>query len=440
MARGTKKQEASGSGEADPEAAERKRLKRLAFSNNILSETSAKSSVHLNPSNIVLKHHGKDILKKSQRKNRYLFSFPGLLAPISGGKIGELKNLSSKNPILYLDFPQGQMKLFGTIVYPKNRYLTLQFSKGGKNVMCEDVFDNMIVFSDAWWIGRKEDNPQEARLEFPKELYEGQQVEYDFKGGAGATSVAIQSVSKTRVQRAEQQSPKTPNEDDLSDSENNTKDTKEVVPVRHSERTARKSYKFVELSSGDDSAERSPDLLEPEEKVAEVNAAVDHHSNVQKENPNSVVVDIDSEDAVESTQLSTEKKKSTPMSKSKKMSQFASATVSKEVSSSKRSSLVQSTLSTLFKKVEEKKSPRNAKKSPSSKVSSQKLQHAGSKRKIELDEGSRKKDKKIKDKDPGENIKAKGKEGEVEDNNDDDIDELSSGSENSNGSDEDWTA
>lgn len=36
------------------------------------------------------------------------------------------------------------MKLFGTIVYPKDRYLTLQFSRGGKNVMCEDYFDNMV--------------------------------------------------------------------------------------------------------------------------------------------------------------------------------------------------------------------------------------------------------------------------------------------------------
>lgn len=36
------------------------------------------------------------------------------------------------------------MKLFGTIVYPKNRYLTLQFSKSGKNVICEDYFDNMV--------------------------------------------------------------------------------------------------------------------------------------------------------------------------------------------------------------------------------------------------------------------------------------------------------
>lgn len=42
------------------------------------------------------------------------------------------------------------MKLFGTIVYPKNRYLTLQFSRGGKNVTCDDYFENMVgIFSYA---------------------------------------------------------------------------------------------------------------------------------------------------------------------------------------------------------------------------------------------------------------------------------------------------
>ncbi|KAE8671008.1 YELLOW STRIPE like 5 [Hibiscus syriacus] len=106
-----------------PEATERKRLKKLALKNHLLSETpvAPKSFSPLSPSKQVIKHHGKDILRKSQRKNRFLFSFPGLLAPISGGKIGDLKDLGSENPILYLDFPQGQMKLFGTIVYPKNR-------------------------------------------------------------------------------------------------------------------------------------------------------------------------------------------------------------------------------------------------------------------------------------------------------------------------------
>lgn len=27
-----------------------------------------------------------------------------------------------------------------------------------------------IVFSEAWWIGNKDENPDEVRLEFPKEM------------------------------------------------------------------------------------------------------------------------------------------------------------------------------------------------------------------------------------------------------------------------------
>ncbi|XP_043807873.1 DNA-binding protein RHL1 isoform X4 [Manihot esculenta] len=243
---------------SEPEVLERKRLKKLAFYNNLLSETPAKTNSPLNPSKLVLKHHGKDILRKSQRKNRFLFSFPGLLAPIAaGGKIGDLKDLGTRNPILYLHFPQGDMKLFGTIVYPKNRYLTLQFSRGGKNVLCEDYFDSMIVFSEAWWIGRKEENPEEARLDFPKQMFErqGQEDEYDFKGGAGAASVNKQVVHKSGFKYVEDESPDTELENDLSDDKNNLKDMKETAQIRHSGRTAGKTFKFAEASFGDDSVE-----------------------------------------------------------------------------------------------------------------------------------------------------------------------------------------
>ncbi|KAG5007436.1 hypothetical protein JHK85_025978 [Glycine max] len=422
MARGKakKKEEGEDTDVANPETLERKRLKSLAISNKILSETPARSSVHLNPSSVVAKHHGKDIIKKSQRKScRYLFSFPGLIAPIAGGKIGDLKDLGTKNPVLYLDFPQGQMKLFGTIVYPKNRYLTLQFPKGGKSVMCEDYFDNMIVFSDAWWIGRKDENPEESKLEFPNELYEGHQAEYDFKGGAGAgaASVVNQGVPRTNIQRVEQESPKTPTEDDLSDNEINLKDTKELVPVRHSTRTAKKSYKFAEISSGDDSGENSPELSDDEEKVVEVDTAVNDHNSsnilivslIQKK---TVVFDLDDEDDAPVDQPAKINTESASRSKSKEVSQSASASASTEVKSSNRGSLVQATISTLFKKVEEK------------------------------DEGSKKRARKTTDKDPGKKIKAKSKEDDVEDGDDDgdDIEEFSNASEDANESDEDWTA
>lgn len=312
-----KKLDHESSLEPNPEVTERKRLKRLAFGKGILAETPAKVREPLSPSKAVIKHHGKDIVKKSQRKNKFLFSFPGLLAPLGGGKIGELKDLGSKNPVLYLDFPQGRMKLFGTILYPKNRYLTLQFPRSGKNVMCEDYFDNMIAFSEAWWIGKKDENPQEAQLNFPNELDEGEVIESDFKGGAGAASVNKPDLHKSGMVYADEPSPKAEVEVDLSDDESNLKDAIEATPVRHSQRTAGRAFNFAEASSGDDSIESDADVSEGKENK---------------------VVAVDS-----------------------------SATKHKDRSYSDKGSLVQATISTLFKKVEEKKAPRNSRRSPSQK-------------------------------------------------------------------------
>ncbi|XP_059638559.1 DNA-binding protein RHL1 isoform X2 [Cornus florida] len=423
MVRGGKKE--VGNREANPEGEERRRLKKLALSKNILSEAPARACSTLRPSKTVTKHHGRDILRKSQRKNKFLFSFPGLLAPISGGKIGELKDLGTKNPILYLHFPQGQMKLFGTIVYPKNRYLTLQFSRGGKNVMCEDYFDTMIVFSDAWWIGRKEENPEEVRLEFPKELNEGQPVEFDFKGGAGgAAAESIKGVSKSVNRSVVQQSPKAEVENDLSDGQNNVKDSIEVTPTRQSKRSAGKTFKFAEVSSGDDSVETDADTTEGEEDKVDVGHPMRNYSPGKTENSCSLV-EIDNEDASMLTHNSGQVQKSA-----------MSVTKSEEHSHTNHTSLVQATISTLFKKVEEK-APRNLKKSPSSKVSGQNTRRADSKRKIgEVKaEGPRKKGKVTEGGKAGTRSTPRKKQLEVEA---EDIEEFSSTSKDTDGSDEDW--
>lgn len=338
----TSKNENGGITELNPEAEERKRRKHLAFSNNLLSEAPLKAFSALSPSRTVIKHHGKDILKKSQRKNRYLFSFPGLLAPITGGKIGELKDLGTKNPILYLDFPQGQMKLFGTIVYPKNRYLTLNFSKGGKNVLCEDYFDNMIVFSDAWWIGRKEENPKEARLEFPKELSEGTSVDYDFKGGAGMASDSKQGANKPATNYVEHHSSKVELEDDFSSEESlkdvvemTPKEGVEVTPVRYSQRTAGKAFSFAEASSGDDS----------------------------------VGTDGNKSDGEESSGFVTPENGNKAEARARASTQIHESAVA-ATKSTKR--LAQATISTLFKKVGGPKTSRTPRKSSSAKVSAHK--------------------------------------------------------------------
>ncbi|KAJ9546065.1 hypothetical protein OSB04_025772 [Centaurea solstitialis] len=304
------------------EAEERKRLRKLAISKNLLSEAPAKpssssssSSLSLNPSKTVIKHHGRDVLRKSNRKNRFLFSFPGLIAPVSGGKVGELVDLGSKNPILYLEFPQGRMKLFGTIVFPKNRYLTLQFSKGGKNVMCEDYFDTMIVFSDAWWIGSKEENPEELQLSFPEDMNTGPQTEYDFKGGAGSTSERVTDAHEP--------------EHEFSDDENDIKDLTHTTATRHSSRTSGRSLKVAGSSSAVDAFDLD----------------VDPKSDDGEENEIGASTISGRKDATE-TDVTKVSEQLTEISKS--------ATKLKEGSRSNQGSLIQATISTLFKKKEEK--------------------------------------------------------------------------------------
>uniref|UniRef100_A0A7N0TF57 DNA-binding protein RHL1 n=1 Tax=Kalanchoe fedtschenkoi TaxID=63787 RepID=A0A7N0TF57_KALFE len=377
MAKGSKKEANGGKAKSDLEAEERKRLKRLAVSKGMISDTPAKPSASLSLSKLVVKHHGKDIIKKSQRKNKYLFSFPGLLAPVAGGKIGELKDLGTKNPILYLDFPQGRMKLFGTIMYPKNRYLTLQFSRGGKNVMCEDSFDTMIVFSDAWWIGKKEENPGEARLDFPKELTGEQPVECDFRGGAGSTTLFKSGVNQHVPKFVKEQTPMKDLEDDSFKSENDVTEILERTPTRHSARTSNKSYKFAEASSNDASSASDDDISLIAEKKNEAKNSNMHESHADTKEP---------------------------LTQSKKVSR-SSSEVADGVPLNKRGSLIQSTISTLFKKAEEKGEPRSSRKSTPLPVVEQKSQRTKSSRKINVDDdetgGKRKKRKLMK----GTNLK-----------------------------------
>ncbi|XP_039125134.1 DNA-binding protein RHL1 isoform X3 [Dioscorea cayenensis subsp. rotundata] len=251
---------------ADPETEEKKRLRSLAVSQRLLRHSPANPSNPLQPSKSVLKLDGRDIAKRGQRRSRYLFSFPGLIAPLSGGKVGELADLATKNPKLYLEFPQGRMKLFGTHVYPKNKYLTLQLTRSSKGVVCEDCFESMIVFSDAWWIGLKEENPEEKRLEFPMEFKMGEHAGVDFKGGAGALPEEI-SDGNQPGKEYKAVSPNTVLEDDSQDdsyslAEKNTGNAMETTPVRQSGRTAGRTQNYAELSSGDDSIANDDEVTE----------------------------------------------------------------------------------------------------------------------------------------------------------------------------------
>lgn len=72
--------------------------------------------------------------------------------------------------------------------------------------------------------------------------FQGQHTEYDFKGGAGATCINKQCDQKNASIHLEARSPKPNLKDDLSDDEN--RDFMNVTPVRHSARTAGKTFKY----------------------------------------------------------------------------------------------------------------------------------------------------------------------------------------------------
>ncbi|EYU22295.1 hypothetical protein MIMGU_mgv1a008047mg [Erythranthe guttata] len=275
MARGGKKEVTSAAAAADPEAEERLRLKRVAFSRNILSQNPVKvgHTTALAPSITVIKHHGKDILRKSQRKNKYLFSFPGLLGPISGGKIGELKDLGTKNPILYLDFPQ--------------------------------------------------------------EKFTG----YDFKGGVGATSDGKQGSEKSALKSVERVLPKVYLEEDISDSPRDYEKLTEVTPTRQSTRTAGKTFNFAEPSSGDDIIGTEDETPEEEDTKIDTETRKKYAPTDTESSPH-IVFDVDNEDNARG---------------SPSLGQYKLTGNTKDPSGNGRTSLVQTTLSSLFKKVEEKK-------------------------------------------------------------------------------------
>eukprot|EP00891_Asterochloris_glomerata_P006405 jgi/Astpho2/6405/Aster-x0281 len=116
---------------------------------------------------------------------------------------GTLAALDSRNPVLYINFSEGRLKFFGTIVFPKNKYMVLKF--GNKDVLCEDVLENMIVFPEAWWVGTKEANPEEKQLPLPDSLvgkmrHEG--ISFDTQGPAGGDLHLHLCISGKRRARA----------------------------------------------------------------------------------------------------------------------------------------------------------------------------------------------------------------------------------------------
>ena len=96
--------------------------------------------------------NAKDIVKRgSVRKGRVLCLFADSIRPMKGGTLGVMKNLDTKCPCMDMEFPEGVVRFRGTLVSPKNKYLSLKI--GSNDVLCEDVFESAILFSKVEWIG-----------------------------------------------------------------------------------------------------------------------------------------------------------------------------------------------------------------------------------------------------------------------------------------------
>ena len=126
------------------------------------------------PGKRLLAAAGKDLVKRAGlRKNRYMLVFNGLVDPFKSGRLGSLARLDSPHPVLYVEFPQGRLKLQGTLVFPKSTNYALLNVDKRDHIGIEDIFESMIVFSDAYWVGTEAENPGEDPLPVPAGVLAG---------------------------------------------------------------------------------------------------------------------------------------------------------------------------------------------------------------------------------------------------------------------------
>lgn len=296
--------------------------------------------------------------------------------------------------------------------------------------MCEDSFDSMIVFSDAWWIGLKEENPEERQLDFPKDFNEEKHAECDFKGGAGEAYDG----NKSGKEYVEPLSPDIELKDDMPEESTpttgqETKNMMEATPVRQSARTAGKLLSYAELSPGDDSIASD----------AEVSEAMDEKVDVRSGNATRRSIfgkTEDSSPATSSLVVSESEFVETKVHSTGKIEQSSLLSKKSQENTPNKGTLVQATLSTLFEKVVEKKSKRSASDSPGPKGSGIKRQRLSSKQitdQVQV-KGSNKKAARSSRK-KGSGTTSLRKHSQVED---DEPEEISS--ESQDDSDEDWAA
>ncbi|KAK9825167.1 hypothetical protein WJX81_001187 [Elliptochloris bilobata] len=225
-------------------AAEASRLQDAAFETLVLSKTRRICAAEVPPHRALVNGDGKDIVKRSAvRKNRYLLNVNAQLSAVAAGRMGTLAALDTKNPVLYIELTEGRLKFFGTLVFPKNRYLVLRF--GQKDIVCEDVLENMVVFSEAWWVGTKQSNPEEKQLTIPESVLQAGAKAADTAAAAnGAVGAAAAQPSQQTSRPRKRARPESAGASSSSDEDADAEEDEPPSTVRASQRNrgARPQY------------------------------------------------------------------------------------------------------------------------------------------------------------------------------------------------------
>lgn len=96
-----------------------------------------------------------------------------------GGQLGWVCNVASATPVMYIQFLQGRLKLFGTVIRGQNSYLAVEYSNSLKRGAAAErsqqlavraTLRSVVVFSEWRWVGDRASNPTEASLPLPPEL------------------------------------------------------------------------------------------------------------------------------------------------------------------------------------------------------------------------------------------------------------------------------
>eukprot|EP00127_Corallochytrium_limacisporum_P001017 Clim_evm16s34 gene=Clim_evmTU16s34 len=113
---------------------------------------------------------GKDIVKKSSNKKRFLFAFPGKFEPIGGESIGKLAKMNTPNPEMTIElFGKQRLRFSGTLVHLKRNLITTVPS-GNTGMLIDGIFRDVVVFTRCVYLGTAEENPLDEPMSLPKDL------------------------------------------------------------------------------------------------------------------------------------------------------------------------------------------------------------------------------------------------------------------------------